>query len=788
MSEVDVRRQMQPERRRTLAAALTGMILIFMLGIPAAFAKLERVGPTSAATGYPAWYQDATGLALEFGTPLNQAELDGGWTLLLPADIPSGTAPEQFPTNFAEEHFFWSGDATVDFPLPGGGTSNAILVLALEAAFAAGPVVPGDQIVFGRVRIRINDLPFDGTYKVYTPFGVWTFNDQVAGDRLFFTDDVGINAPPGDFSAALTSHIGPFLLPSNTPGGAELPSITGPVPGKRYICDPGRLGPVTGSPLPPFTSTVDGLVRNHNIFRIEGPNGFVIETYDFALTGRIFTGVIPGRVTVDRANYTHTANSHKVDVYATGLPTTQGRLPATPIPPAIQPTLSYYNAPPVVDPITGALSPPPGEPEIPMFKSGESYWAQSYPPAIPAMVTLKDANARDANGQVVPAYFQAVVTDEVKIPEALYDPNIKTLSVRASSSDEMEPTTITLVGFGNLANGQILVSPLDAPPAKVRVTSSRGGANEMQVTTLFGSPTGGNIPVAGNDAATLNEDSTATAINVLANDTLDSLPIILGPGVVLTIADPPQLGAATVNPDGTIAYTPNPNISGSDAFTYTVSVDGVVSNAATVAVTITPVNDPPVANNDTITFTVGAHTIDVLANDTDPEGQADLAQAVIVTQPQTGASVTSGSVVTFTASAPGTYTFTYVAQDQAGAQSAQPATVTVTVLPVENIVIQQATFRTTARRWIVAGTDSVPANQTLTITYANGILSNGSPASNIVIGTATVDGAGNWILDIRGVTGVLDPTNRIVFRTLPTQVRLTSPQGGTQIATITIRS
>lgn len=36
--------------------------------------------------GFPAWYQDESGVAFDFCAPETQAELDGGWCLLLPGD------------------------------------------------------------------------------------------------------------------------------------------------------------------------------------------------------------------------------------------------------------------------------------------------------------------------------------------------------------------------------------------------------------------------------------------------------------------------------------------------------------------------------------------------------------------------------------------------------------------------------------------------------------------------------------------------------------------------------
>jgi hypothetical protein len=138
------------KRTLILLAVMAGVVF----SAAPASAQLLRVGPTAAGNGFPTWYQDTTGVALEFCQPLNQAELDGGWCLLLPADT---AVPEVFPTRFADEHFFYAADAAINFP---GG--SAILVLALEAAFASGPPLAGDQTVFARVRIRI-DVPTTGT-------------------------------------------------------------------------------------------------------------------------------------------------------------------------------------------------------------------------------------------------------------------------------------------------------------------------------------------------------------------------------------------------------------------------------------------------------------------------------------------------------------------------------------------------------------------------------------------------------------------------------------------------
>jgi hypothetical protein len=775
------------------------VVLSLALGvISPAYAVLERVGPVDPdprVGSFPSWYQDTTGLALEFCDPLNQAEVDGGWCLLLPGDV---TIPEVFPTNFFDEHFYFAAGANMAAASNG---STIILVLAVESAFSAGPAIPGDQITFSRIRVRLTEAPVSGTYRFIHPYGEEVFDNVAAGDRIFFTDDVGIGAP-GDFSGALNSRLGPFLLASNTPGGAELAGIPGPVPGKLYIADPGRLGPVTGSPLgtflarPDTSSSTGGTPANHNVFRLEGPVGSnlggtgvnSIETTDFSLMGRVFTQAIPGRVVVDRANYTRNATAQKVDVYATGLPTTQGRVPAGATPPAATPQLSFYAAPcagATTDPLTGLPNPPLSAPvggtAIQMLNAGTSYWAQTQPLAIPTFVCVADANARDAAGQQVTLFQMKSVVDEVSISEALYDVNAGSLSVRATSSDTLLPPTLTLGGFtpGDLAAGAILVTPLAAPPAKVRVISSSGGANDFQVATTFGTgvpPTG---PVAVNDSLTIAEDSPAQTIAVLTNDTNAA-------GGTVALTSTPGLGTAVLNPlTNTVTYTPRLNAFGNDSFTYTVTVGTTVSNTATVAITITNVNDPPVAaNNGTFTVRVGVATVlpNLLTNDTDPDGATDLVAAASLTAPTpAGALITGGAggLVTVNATAAGTYTFTYRAQDAAGLLSA-PATVTVRAVTADTVVAQAATFRTTAKRWVISGTDSI-GGQVITLTYANG------SAAGTTIGTATGDAAGNWILDIRGVSGVLDPTT-IPLATRPTQVRATSPLGGTGVVNITIRN
>jgi len=199
------------QRRNLIAAAA----LLSILTAPA-YAVLERAGPANNAPtvgGFASWYQDKTGITLEFCDPKTQSELDGGWCVLLPGDA---IIPEAFPDNFFDEHFYYSADNVMLDP---GNGFRARLVLALEAAFGLGPASEGDQIVFARHRIDIRPLPFDGDYRVITPYQDVTYFNQAAGDRIFETQDLGITCP--DFSCTLDGPNGPWLLPSAVAGGAQ---------------------------------------------------------------------------------------------------------------------------------------------------------------------------------------------------------------------------------------------------------------------------------------------------------------------------------------------------------------------------------------------------------------------------------------------------------------------------------------------------------------------------------------------------------------------------------------
>jgi len=178
-------------------------------------------------------------------------------------------------------------------------------------------------------------------------------------------------------------------------------------------------------------------------------------------------------------------------------------------------------------------------------------------------------------------------------------------------------------------------------------------------------------PMATDDTLVTDED-TAAIVNALGND--DDAD-----NDTLAISDVTNGANGTVTHDGTsVTYTPDADFFGTDSFTYTVADGNGGFDTATVDVTVNPVNDNPVANDDTaVTDQDSAVVVDVLANDTDVENDA-----LSVSGASNGSNGTvsfDGTSVTYTPNAgfSGTDSFTYTVSDGNG--GFDTATVNVTV-------------------------------------------------------------------------------------------------------------
>jgi hypothetical protein len=376
----------------------------------------------------------------------------------------------------------------------------------------------------------------------------------------------------------------------------------------------------------------------------------------------------------------------------------------------------------------------------------------------------------------------------VKVSTARYEWANKRLTIEARSSDEVLIPDMIAQGYGRLSKSGTLqtltINDVTQPPASITVKSAHGGVDVEPVVVV------GTAPVeAANKPPLAQADVGSTSVGVPLSLNLllnDSDP---DGNVPLSITDltQPATGQGTVVLNGSTAvtYTPPPGATQPVVATFTyraMDAKGLKSEPATVTVNVAP-NQAPTANADTGTTLAAPLTLNVLANDTDPEGNVPLT-VVNLTQPAAGrGTVTSdGTTVNYTppASVPTAFTttFTYQARDALGAVSA-PATVTVNVQPRpaagETFAVTAATVLARSNNrynWDVSGTSSVTTGNTITVrvTTTTGVQT---------LGTTTVPVTGRWRLTVSNSTTIV-PT------AAPTAT-VTSSQGSTRTVNVTVQ-
>ena len=262
----------EPGGARSLRRANLAIVLAAAVLAGPAQAVLDSFGPVDEPSppghGFPGWYTANDGMSLEPCLDVNAANASAPANLLClldPLELANPGAPVSFPDNFWPEMFYTRVDsdmATATFTDPVTGQQvdgSALLVMALEGAFANEIAATGENVSFARVRVRIDNPVAGATLRVTYPYGALTFTNVPAGRRAVnFTDDVGIPVPPPpptNFSGALLGAIGPFLRWT----APDFPVLD--QNGDAYIGDPNIPHAVTGSPF------------NTNFFRIEGPVG-----------------------------------------------------------------------------------------------------------------------------------------------------------------------------------------------------------------------------------------------------------------------------------------------------------------------------------------------------------------------------------------------------------------------------------------------------------------------------------------------------------------------------------
>jgi hypothetical protein len=299
----------------------------------------------------------------------------------------------------------------------------------------------------------------------------------------------------------------------------------------------------------------------------------------------------------------------------------------------------------------------------------------------PTSPTATDFAARmhtNALGQV----FFTVATGANNVNPVL-NPGVPADPASGFSADGTIRIVVSRTAIGNPAANQMLDMFL------VRVRSPEGGASALTPDnmpdslartgsyTINGSENcqaPNRPPDAVDDAATTTRNN-PVVINVVANDSDPDLD----PLIVTSVSDPPR-GTATNNGDGTVTYRPNNGFIGSDSFTYTISDGRGGSDTATVRVTVNPrPNRPPDARDDRASTGRNLSVrIDVVANDSDPDG--DPISVAGVTQPANGTVVNNGDgTVTYTPRSgfEGNDTFMYTLSDGRGGSDTARVRVTV---------------------------------------------------------------------------------------------------------------
>jgi hypothetical protein len=203
------------------------------------------------------------------------------------------------------------------------------------------------------------------------------------------------------------------------------------------------------------------------------------------------------------------------------------------------------------------------------------------------------------------------------------------------------------------------------------VQDSAGQTATGQVTITVSRPN--RPPVAASDTGRVTAGS-SVVLPVLANDNDPD-----GDPLSLLAIDAPGHGTIRVEPDQKLRYTPQQGFAGIDSFAYTVGDGRGGAATASVMVTVTLPNRPPVAAPDAAATTAGtAVTIDVLANDSDPDG--DSLRLAGMSLPGHGTlALAPGQRFLYTPAAGfiGSDSFTYSVRDSKGARATGTVSVEV---------------------------------------------------------------------------------------------------------------
>ena len=372
-----------------------------------------------------------------------------------------------------------------------------------------------------------------------------------------------------------------------------------------------------------------------------------------------------------------------------------------------------------------------------------------------AAVLVFDRALSEAEREQVEAYLQqkyfASSPPSNAAPVANNDADLVTaggsiaLNVLANDTDDsgLDVTTVSIVS--GPSNGAATVDPVTGQVSYTHdgsgttvdsftytVADGAGLLSNVATVNLTIEPNDGNTaPVASDDVGVTDEEI-ALVVEVLNNDT-----DVDGDRLELVSFTQPTNGSVTRDNNGTpddlsddrLVYLPALDFAGSDFFNYTIEDGNGGTDTATVSVTVTNINDAPIATNDAFTVGVDSTTnlLDVLFNDADVDS-GDSVTIVGVGPTSKGGSVSINSTAdgifyTPVAGSTETETFTYMIADAAGETSTSTATVSVVVSEASAL--------------------PVTSGLVLYLEADSGVTTNGG---NLVTGWSDLSGSGNDLI------------------------------------------
>jgi large repetitive protein len=360
----------------------------------------------------------------------------------------------------------------------------------------------------------------------------------------------------------------------------------------------------------------------------------------------------------------------------------------------------------------------------------------------------------DIDGDCDTATVTITINPVNDVPVAVNDTNTTNEDTPVSGTSQTNDTPSgdggnvwTLVGVdGGAANGTVTMNPDGSytytPDANFngtdvftyRVCDIDGDCDTATVTITI-NPVN-DVPVAVNDTNTTNEDTPVSGTSQ-TNDT----PSGDGGNVwtLVGVDGGAANGTVTMNPDGSYTYTPDANFNGTDVFTYRVcDIDGDC-DTATVTITINPVNDVPVAVNDTNTTNEDTPVSGTSQTNDTPSGDGGNVWTLVgVDGGAANGTVTMNPDGSYTytpdANFNGTDVFTYRVCDVDG--DCDTATVTITINPVNDVPVAVNDTNTTNEDTPVSGTSqtndtpSGDGGNTWTLVGVDGGAANGTVTMN----------------------------------------------------------